>query len=104
MPHARTTDPETSHEAAESVRSLTGTQNTILYLFAKFKHLTDDQLQAHYRRMVSQGDAPRASESGIRSRRAELVALGKLQDSGERVKLDSGRNAILWMPAVDQIG
>lgn len=96
MPHARTTDPDTSHEAAASVTNLTGTQNTILYLFDKFGKLTDEQLQAHYRRMVSQGDAPAASESGVRSRRAELVARGILTDTGQRSKLESGRNAIVW--------
>lgn len=96
MPVARITDPETSHEAAASVTNLTGTQNTIRYLFGKFGKLSDEQLQAHYRRMMHQGDAPRASESGVRSRRAELVAAGYLQDSGDRVKMESGRSAIVW--------
>ena len=96
MPLARTTDPGTSHEAAASVSNLTATQNAIRWLFDKFGKLTDEQLQNHYRRMMQQGDAPRASESGIRSRRSELVAAGYLQDSGDRVKMESGRSAIVW--------
>jgi hypothetical protein len=43
--------------------------------------------------------APRASESGIRSRRAELVAQGLVVDTGGRVKLPSGRWATLWRRA-----
>ena len=96
MPHARTSDPVTSHEAAESVGKLTATKGAILWLFEKFGQLTDEQLQNHYRRISAQGDAPRASESGVRSRRAELVAAGLLFDSGNRVKMESGRNAIVW--------
>lgn len=96
MPHARLTDPETSHEAAQSVKNLTATKRTILWLFGKFKYLTDETLQAHYRRLIMTGDAPRASESGIRSRRAELVKAGYLFDSGQRKPMESGRNAIVW--------
>jgi hypothetical protein len=37
-----------------------------------------------------------ASDSGIRSRRSELVASGKIIDTGSRVKMSSGRNSIVW--------
>jgi hypothetical protein len=40
--------------------------------------------------------APRASESGIRSRRAELVDRGLVVDTGRRIRLESGRYAIVW--------
>lgn len=96
MPHARLTDPETSHEAADSVRNLTLTKKAIISIFEKYNALTDDHLQIAYRALVSGGDAPRASESGIRSRRAELVAAGILEDSGHRIALEFGRSAILW--------
>jgi len=96
MPHARTTDPATSLLAAMSVTNLTSTQGAIMGLFHKFKAMTDEQLQTHYRRISRQGDAPYASESGIRSRRSELVAMGKLEDSGDREKMRSGRQAIVW--------
>lgn len=96
MPHARTTDPATSHLAAMSVRNLTTTQEAIMRLYNQFGRMTDEQLLTHYRRLHFQGEAPFASDSGIRSRRAELVALGKLEDSGDREKMRSGRNAIVW--------
>lgn len=96
MPFARTTDPETSHEAAASVKNLTATQDAILALFTSTSvALTDESLVALYHRARSHG-APYASDSGIRSRRAELVRLGKLRDTGLKIKLASGRNAILW--------
>lgn len=39
---------------------------------------------------------PRASESGIRTRRSELVKRGMIVDTGKRVTLDSGRQAKVW--------
>lgn len=91
MPHARTTDPQTSHEAAESVKNLTETQEYILKALVRPR--TDVDLLDAYRNLKF---APIASESGIRSRRAELVAAGLIVDSGERRKTPSGRNAIVW--------
>jgi hypothetical protein len=97
MPRARNTDPKTSHEAAASVKNLTRTQEYIMLLFkAKCELMTDEQLVAWYRWAEANMLAPTASESGIRSRRAELVREGYLFDSGSREKLKSGRNAIVW--------
>jgi len=93
MPHARTTDPETSHEAARSVKNLTQTQENILRIFNKYRRLTDEMLLRYYR---GQYRKPAVSDSGLRSRRAELVARGLLEDSGLRSKMNSGRNAIMW--------
>lgn len=94
MPKARRTDPLTSHEAAESVKDITKTQQFILK--ALRKPLTDVALVSVYR---SYKHAPQASESGIRSRRAELVQAGRVVDTGDRVKLASGRKAIVWQVA-----
>jgi hypothetical protein len=97
MPRARNTDPQTSHEAAASVRNLTETQAVILDLFEfKTSLMTDNKLIGWYQWAVANLDAPEASESGIRSRRAELVRAGELEDSGNREKLKSGRYAIVW--------
>lgn len=102
MPHARTTDPTTSHEAAASVMDLSQTKLTILQMFHKVgKPMTDNQLIVWYWWAVNNLNAPRASDSGIRSRRAELVRTGKLRDSNQRHKLPSGRNAIVWELAND---
>jgi hypothetical protein len=82
--HARRTDPETSHEAAAGVRDITAKQAAVLYVMktrAHGLHLAGlvDLYQRHFRG----GDVPKQSESGIRSRAAELVDLGKLVVTGE---------------------
>jgi hypothetical protein len=94
MPHARLTDPDTSHQAAESVDNLTETKKAIFYLL-KYP-MTDAMLIESYRMLVNINEAPTASESGIRSRRAELVDDGLVMDTGNRLKSPSGRNMIVW--------
>jgi hypothetical protein len=91
MPNARKTDPHTSHDAARSVDHITDTQLYILQALSRPR--TDIQLVEAYSKLVK---APNASESGIRSRRAELVRKGKVVDSGIRQVLPSGRMAIVW--------
>ena len=97
MPHARTLDPSTSHQAAASVGNLTDTKRAILILLQTA--MTDNEMIQRYQANAHAGFVPMASESGIRSRRAELVADGFVEDSGAREKLPSGRNAILWVKA-----
>jgi len=58
--------------------------------------MTDEELYTSYGKAVIAGLAPMASPSGVRSRRAELVVLGLVEDTGLRRKLVSGRNAIVW--------
>lgn len=88
---ARSTDPVTSHLAAESVDNVTQTQAFILRCLKRPRN--DVELVNAYRAYKT---APRASESGIRSRRAELVDRGLVIDTGRRVKLASGRYSIVW--------
>lgn len=91
MPHARHSDPKTSHDAAASIREVSRTQAAILQ--ALLTPATDVEIIERYRRITG---APAASESGIRSRRAELVTRGAVRDSGRRAILESGRKAIIW--------
>ena len=91
MPRARNTDPKTSHTAAESVTNLTQTQATILRVLKRPR--TDTQLIEAYRKLKR---APLASESGIRSRRAELVDKGLVVDSGTRALTPFNRQSIVW--------
>lgn len=91
MAKARKTDPKTSHDAADSVKDITRTQEYILKALRKPRN--DSQLIEAYRSFKT---APQASESGIRSRRSELVGAGLVTDSGNRVKMPSGRYSIVW--------
>lgn len=97
MPFARATDPTTSHEAASSVKSITSTQQAILDLLRS--PMTDEELVNAYYDRVDRGQAPNASPSGIRSRRAELATRGLVVDSLMRARLVSGRHAIIWAVA-----
>ena len=94
MPHARHTDPHTSHQAAASVDNLSETKQAILKALTHPR--TDVDLISAYNNLKG---APRASESGIRSRRAELVVAGLVRDTGLRAVLASGRKAVLWAKA-----
>lgn len=98
MPHARKTDPQTSHDAAESVVDISKTQFIIRALLSK--PATDEELIARYRAIEpnSQGVVPRASDSGIRSRRAELHKLGQVVPVGYSTT-KSGRKSIVWEAA-----
>ena len=91
MPNTRTLDPSTSHQAEKSVSGLAESYRIITGLFRVFGPMNDQQLI-----QVWPHDKKRASESGIRSRRSELVAAGLLEDSGERIPMPSGRASIVW--------
>jgi hypothetical protein len=96
MPNARITDPETSHEAAKSVSKLRYMYDTMIVAFETLGPMNDEQLIKLWRVGVNELGWRSASESGIRSRRSELVAQGKLKDSGKRQKMQSGRLSIVW--------
>ena len=98
MPHARTTDPATSHDAAESVMDVTRTQFIIRALLTS--PATDEELVKRYleNQPHSNGVIPKASPSGIRSRRAELYKLGLVVPVGYSLT-ESGRKAIVWEAA-----
>lgn len=92
-PAARSTDPETSQAAADSVRRQTDTHRMIQLRFRELAGggLTDEELAA---RVEAAGY--RISPSGLRSRRSELVDLGVLVDSGRRRRTRAGRATIVW--------
>jgi hypothetical protein len=90
MPHARITDPETSHEAAESVTNITPLKQEIL------QRLMTPMTDADLYELLRTGSRLIVTESGVRSRRSELVQAGLVRDTGARQKLKTGRNAIVW--------
>jgi hypothetical protein len=92
QPRARTGDPITSHDAAASVKRIRESHELLLAAFERFGYMSDTELA---KRLASVGAM--LSPSGIRSRRAELVEMGKLRDSGRTDILPSGRRSIVWM-------
>lgn len=95
---ARTTDPSTSHAAAASISedTLRESQAAVLRFMRNLGPMTDVDLVARYSSAAGLQDLPRQSQSGLRTRRAELAAAGLVEDTGERVRLESGRQAIVW--------
>jgi hypothetical protein len=91
-PVARKTDPETSHDAAASITDLTEKQEAVLAVLAAEGLLTDKDLISQYPKY----GLARQSESGLRTRRAELVRRQLVRDTGLREILPSGRRAIVW--------
>jgi hypothetical protein len=99
VPSARNTDPATSHEAAASVTDLRRSQNDVLRALEACvdeKGATDTELVSTYVAMAKYKMVRSQSESGIRTRRKELVTLGKVADSGYTETLPSGRKSIIW--------
>lgn len=90
---ARSTDPATSHAAAASLGDLRPSQAAVLALFQELGPMADEALLISYRERAVE---PSQSDSGLRSRRAELVDQGLLEDSGERGLTGSGRATIVW--------
>lgn len=95
MPTTRHSDPSTSHDAAASVTNTTEKQRVVLMLLHEYGPMTDHDLLEQYDGMPGLR-LPYQSQSGIRTRRAELVDRGLAYDTGERRRLPSGRRGIVW--------
>jgi len=104
MLRVRRTDPETSVEAAESVQDkIRESQAAVLLVMHTFypEGCTDTELIIMYRMQSVRMVIPRQSESGIRTRRKELVERGLVEDTGKRDVLASGRKSIIWKVSHD---
>lgn len=97
--HARRGDPVTSHMAAASIKSeeIRRSQQGVLSMFERYGPMHDVALVERYMLNAAPiSDLPQQSESGVRTRRSELVTKGVLEDSGRKEQLPSGRKAIVW--------
>lgn len=89
-PRARPSDPVTSHEAAKVAnRDLVARKNEILMAYAYYGAMTDEDLRIVLLRRHHR------SESGPRSRRAELVDVHLVEKVGYGTN-SNGNRAILW--------
>ena len=90
---------ETSLQAAESIDDLRERQRAVYRILRDTElGLTDEQLLDRYRerRRHDPEIYPEQSESGLRTRRHELVELGFAADSEKRREISTGRQAIVW--------
>lgn len=92
-PKARASDPETSRKAASSVTNMTKKRQHVMATFRRYGSLTDEQLVSVYGQMDDVADQ---SDSGLRTRRSELVKMGLLCDTGQTRRIRSGRMAVVW--------
>ena len=90
-PVARRTDPGTSWAAAESVRNVRESQWRVYLALVDSDGMTDEQLIA-----LARVEGWPMSDSGIRTRRCELVDLGWVCDTGERQTTAANRQTIVW--------
>jgi hypothetical protein len=88
---ARRTDPETSAEAAESVKNVTETQRAVLAVLNQYGPACDQDI---FLRLAEAGY--RVSPSGARTRRKELSAAGQVEWAGWFIRLRSGRRSRVW--------
>lgn len=94
----------TSRAAAESIEDLGHNQQAVLEALESLGGWsTDERLITHYQaaRVPRSIETPREiwpkqTESGIRTRRHELVEDGFVEDSGQRAPMTTGREAIVW--------
>lgn len=95
---ARSTDPSTSHAAATSVGGgdLSENQQAVMTVLRMRNFpMLDEQLVASYKTYQKPMKLPKQSESGIRSRRAELSKRGLLVE-GEKRRMSTGRQGRTW--------
>ena len=94
---ARATDPDTSKAAAVQVqRDMTEVQRMVYRLLLRSEPSTDPTWMHEFRRRHPDF---KVSDSSLRTRRAELCDMGKVRDSGLRVKV--GRSTFALWEAID---
>jgi hypothetical protein len=94
---ARTDDPETSHAAAASVKT-TQNREAVYEALCKLGQCTDWLLVTVYQQQYEVEGWPKQSASGIRTRRAELVKLGRAKYAGFTIWGETGRRMRVWEP------
>jgi len=88
---ARSTDPETSHEAATQV-NVRASQAEVLRVLRQFGPLSDVTIQ----RLSHIHGSRYWSPERLRTARKELVVAGLVEWTGKTEKLPSGRSGRVW--------
>ena len=99
----RRSDPATSQAAARTASmAMTSKRLAVLHLFERWGPMTDEEVSSRYELDGSDPSGhlgrccPNQSESGLRTRRSELVRMDQLVDSGRTKRMSTGRQAIVW--------
>lgn len=96
MAQARSTDPQTSHDAAASVNNISKVQKAIMSLL-QASPMCDEKLIGQYRIWQQTDDRfPAVTDQSIRSRRAELVAMGIIEAAPYKEQMSTGNWANVW--------
>lgn len=99
-PRARTTDPDTSHLAADSTQAnLSELQAIVLAILHDVPDfgLTDSELDRYYADNSGHRGWPSIRFETPRKRRSDLSKMGKLEDSGIRRLNPFGRLEVVWV-------
>lgn len=99
---ARRKDPSTSKRAAERASAgLSVKQQAVMVIFRMADGpLLDEELHELYKTYQKGLKLPNQGPSGPRSRRSDLVKLGKIIPAGKR-KMSTGGSGMTWMLAPD---
>ena len=84
---ARSTDPETSHDAADSLPkplAMNARRGAVLTVLSECGPMTDAALISAYDRRACVGHLPQQTAQSIRSRRCELVRMGLVAAESKR--------------------
>lgn len=96
-PRARRGDPETSHWAAEGITGLRESLQAVWWVLAKYGPAVDYDLVRYYVEAMAENDIPMQAESGIRTRRDELVKLGYVRWTGRwSPHPETGNDCRVW--------
>lgn len=96
---ARKADPDTSRVAADSIDNLSARHAGVLHALYEHGPLTDGDLCARYPGLTERFGAdlyPPQSPASLRSRRAELVAAGHVEPTGDQGISEHGRPCNVW--------
>lgn len=101
-PRVRESDPETSHEAADS-NDVHGSRACVIRLLAWLGPMADHELvKAHDEHEAGFGQ-PNYSAQRIRSARSELVELGQVEAvPGEHRMTEKNRRAKVWRIKIEE--
>jgi hypothetical protein len=83
-----------SNQATKQALEIANLSLTQEYVYRSLEvPVTDQELAVIFKQTAS---APNVTDTSIRSRRADLVKLGLVEETGERRKTSSGRKARVW--------